>query len=63
MKCICFEEEAIQILCKRYKWNSTIFQDISWTEHNKSIESPTFNTQKTKTEIHLQSTINWSPKL
>ena len=46
MKRIYFEDEAIKMLCKKYKWNSTTFQDISSSEHNKAIESPTFNTRK-----------------
>ena len=58
MKRICFEDEAKKMLCKKYKWNSTTFQDISWTEHNKAIESPTFNTRKQKLKfIHNRLSI------
>ena len=58
MKRICFEDEAKKMMCKKYKWNFITFQDISWTEHNKAIESPTFNTRKQKLKfIHNRLSI------
>ena len=61
VKCICFKEESRKLLYKKYKCNSTTFQDISWAEHNKSMESPTFNLYKQTLKLIYNRLLFWVP--
>ena len=51
MRKMCFEEKAKDKISKLNKWNSTTFEDISWSEHAKAI-STKYNEKKTTTKIH-----------